>query len=158
MNEMYIMEEFLIANGMSQLPNSSMTNDLSPYDYFDGGLDVDIDNDFSDARGSRRARRRVKSRNSRNGKTERRARRDKRRDTRQFSKSEARSTQRNALANISNSAEADAQLLAQLTQTPATFQQPTTTGMNRTTKNILIVGGVSVALVVGFMLYKKFKK
>ena len=61
MNEMWKREEFLIANGMSQLPNSSMTNDLSPYDYFEGGLDVEVDRDFSDATGSgRRARRRVK--------------------------------------------------------------------------------------------------
>lgn len=36
--------------------------------------------------------------------------------------------------------------------------QPTQTGMSKTTKTLLIVGGVVVLGVVGFMLYKKYKK
>jgi LPXTG-motif cell wall-anchored protein len=36
--------------------------------------------------------------------------------------------------------------------------QPTQTGMPKTTKTLLVVGGVVVLGVVGFMLYKKYKK
>lgn len=187
MNEMWKREEFLIANGMSQLPNSSMTNDLSPYDYFEGGLDVEVDRDFSDATGSgRRARRRVKKstnprggkRQSRGGKTgfekamsytpigmikegidrrnspEGQARRKAKADTKRATADD----QKKALEDVSKSSEKDALLLAQLTQAPATAQTPPPTGMSKTTKTVLIVSGVAVALVVGVMLYKKFKK
>jgi hypothetical protein len=183
MNEMWKREEFLIANGMSQLPNSSMTNDLSPYDYFEGGLDVDVDRDFSDASGRRRrAKRRVNKPKRRGGKTgfekvmsytpmgmakdgidrfnspESRQRREAKRGSRQNRKTQQTADQRKALADVSRSAENDAKLLAQLTQTPATLPTPQPTGMNKTTKTVLIVGGVAVAIVVSFMLYKKFKK
>ena len=62
------------------------------------------------------------------------------------------------IEKVQKSAEADALLLAQLTQAPATAQTPPPTGMSKTTKTVLIVSGVAVALVVGVMLYKKFKK
>lgn len=165
MNEMWKREEFLIANGMSQLPNSSMTNDLSPYDYFEGGLDVEVDRDFSDATGSgRRARRRVKkSIKSSGGSRQRRSRQPRRgvkgriAERNQTKQVEAQQ-QAKDIEKVQKSAEADALLLAQLTQAPATAQTPPPTGMSKTTKTVLIVSGVAVALVVGVMLYKKFKK
>jgi hypothetical protein len=165
MNEMWKREEFLIANGMSQLPNSSMTNDLSPYDYFEGGLDVEVDRDFSDATGSgRRARRRVKkSIKSSGGSRQRRSRQPRRgvkgriAERKQTKQVEAQQ-QAKDIEKVQKSAEADAKLLAQLTQAPATAPQPQPTGMSKTTKTVLIVSGVAVALVVGVMLYKKFKK
>jgi hypothetical protein len=165
MNEMWKREEFLIANGMSQLPNSSMTNDLSPYDYFDGGLDVDVDRDFSDATGSgRRARRRVKkSRKATGGSRQRRSNQPRggvkgRIAERKQANQRQAQQQAKDIEKVQKSSEADAQLLAQLTQAPATLPQPQKTGMTKTTKTVLIVGGVAVAVVVGFMLYKKFKK
>lgn len=165
MNEMWKREEFLIANGMSQLPNSSMTNDLSPYDYFEGGLDVEVDRDFSDATGSgRRARRRVKkSIKSSGGSRQSRSRQPRRgvkgriAERKQTKQVEAQQ-QAKDIEKVQKSAEADALLLAQLTQAPATAQTPPPTGMSKTTKTVLIVSGVAVALVVGVMLYKKFKK
>jgi hypothetical protein len=157
MTEMWKREEFLIANGMSQLPNSSMTNDLSPYDYFDGGLDVSVDREFSDATGSgRRARRRVKnSRTSRRDKT--RPKRAVKSNSRNPRKTTQAKKQAQKIANVQKSAEADATLLAQLTQTPAPVVTAPT-GMTKGTKTALIIGGVAVLGVVGFMMYKKFKK
>jgi hypothetical protein len=160
MNEMWKREEFLIANGMSQLPNSSMTNDLSPYDYFDGGLDVDVDRDFSDATGSgRRARRRVKKSRKATGGTRQPRGGVKGRiaERKQATKRQAQQ-QAKDIEKVQKSSEADAQLLAQLTTAPTTLPTPQPTGMSKTTKTVLIVGGVAVAVVVGFMLYKKFKK
>lgn len=165
MNEMWKREEFLIANGMSQLPNSSMTNDLSPYDYFEGGLDVEVDRDFSDATGSgRRARRRVKKSIKSSGGSRQRPSRQPRRGVkgriaeRKQTKQVEAQQQAKDIEKVQKSAEADALLLAQLTQAPATAQTPPPTGMSKTTKTVLIVSGVAVALVVGVMLYKKFKK
>ena len=160
MNEMWKREEFLIANGMSQLPNSSMTNDLSPYDYFEGGLDVEVDRDFSDATGSgRRARRRVKKsiKSSGGSRQPRRGVKGRIAERKQTKQVEAQQ-QAKDIEKVQKSAEADAKLLAQLTQAPATAPQPQPTGMSKTTKTVLIVSGVAVALVVGVMLYKKFKK
>lgn len=178
-NEMYVMEEFLIANGMSQLPNSSMTNDLSPFDYFDGGLDVQIDNEFSDARGRRKSKRRKVRSGAKNRKTgfqkvmsytpigmakegidrynspESRNRRDSRKRERQRAKRQQQTSQEKNLRNLTKSGETDALLLAQLTTPPVVAPS---TGMNKTTRTILVVGGISIALFVGFVLYKKFKK
>jgi hypothetical protein len=159
MTDLWKREEFLIANGMSQLPNASMTNDLSPYDYFDGGLDVDIDPDFSDATGSgRRARRRVrKSRKSTGGKI--RPKTGGKVASRRTKKQAEAQQQAQDIAKVQKSAEADAMLLAQLTQpTTPTPPQSTLQPMSKTAKTVLIVGGVAIAVVVGVMLYKKFKK
>lgn len=179
MTEMYERKEFLIANGMSQLPNSSVTNDLSPYDYFDGGLDTDIDMDFSEARGRRRRipKKRgfekvmsytpigiAKSGIERFNSPQNQKRRDQKRRQRQGFRQERQQTKRSesqlqnqAVAKISKSAESDAQLLAQLSapKTPIVEPKPT---MSKGTKTGLIIGSIAVAGIIGFVLYKKFKK
>jgi hypothetical protein len=159
---MWKREEFLIANGMSQLPNASMTNDLAPNQYFDGGLDDDLDIEFSDASGRRRRRRRrfVKSFNSPQRRRARQTRQKQRIQARQFrqkSKQSQAVAQNQAVAKISKSAETDSKLLAQLSQAtpPIVTPQPT---MSKATKTGLIIGAVAVAGIIGFILYKKFKK
>lgn len=183
MNEMWKKEEFLIANGLSQLPNASMTNDLSPYDYFDGGSDTSLDISFSEATGRRpRPRRRPKKRTGEKtgfekamsytplgmakegidkfNSPESKARRDANRKKRGQKKQVEAQKQEQAIADVNKNSEADAKLLAQITQTPAT---PTNTnetpkkGMSKGTKTALIIGSVAVLGIVGFMLYKKFK-
>jgi hypothetical protein len=158
MNEMWKREEFLIANGMSQLPNASMTNDLSPYDYFDGGLDTDIDMDFSEARGrKKRLLRQFNSPQRRRAREKRRTQRIQTRQTKQRSKQSQAVAQNDAIKKISKSAETDSQLLAQLnaSKTPIVEPKPT---MSKGTKTGLIIGSIAVAGIIGFVLYKKFKK
>ena len=158
MNEMWKREEFLIANGMSQLPNASMTNDLSPYDYFDGGLDTDIDMDFSEARGrKKRILRQFNSPQRRRAREKRRTQRIQNRQTKQRSKQSQAVAQNDAIKKITKSAETDSQLLAQLNapKIPVVETKPT---MSKGTKTGLIIGSIAVAGIIGFVLYKKFKK
>jgi hypothetical protein len=167
MEDMYIRKEFLLANGLSELPNASMTADLSPISYFDGDDMVSFDGnlEFSEASGSRRrAKRRVKK--ARKGTSPRRQRRsgnvsnrrqERVADRRSRKQQEARVQQR-AIQDVQKQAQADAQLLAQLNQpTTPTIPTPTAT-MSRNTKIALTIGGVAVALFVGFVVYKKMKK
>jgi hypothetical protein len=178
MDKMWIRKEFLLANGLSQLPNSSMTNDLSPYDYFEGGLDVEVDHDFSEARGRVSKKRRTPSKRTKRGGFERvmsytplgmakdgierfnspesRERRDYRRKGRQNRRERERFNQSRNIDAVLNTTQNDAQLLAQLMPPPP--PPPVKKEMSPTTKNLLIVGGISAAIIVGFVLYKKFKK
>lgn len=156
MNEMWKRQEFLIANGMSQLPNSSMTNDLSPYESFDGGLDTPIDMEFSELRGRKRPTRKPKGRVKKSiDKT--RERIDKRRRQKTTQKQVEATAQQKAIEEVNKASQQDAQLLAQLTQTPPPVV-PAPTGMSQGTKTALIISGVAIFSVIGFMLYKKFKK
>jgi hypothetical protein len=188
MREVVVRKEFLLANGLSQLPNASMTDDLSPYDYFDGCLDVDIDPEFSEASGvRRRARRRVK-RNSRQMPRQRSRQSSTRRSSSQrqgnFERVMAYTPvgmvknaidrrnspeaqrkrqqldvqQKRAVQNVERQAQSDAQLLAQLSQPNLPTVSPTKSGMSRNTKIGLIAGGVIVASVIGFLVYQKIKK
>lgn len=157
MTEMWKREEFLIANGLSQLPNSSMTNDLSPYDYFDGGSDTPLDISFSELRGrgkrkARRPKRRVKKSIDNT-----RQRMDNRRREKTTQKQTQATNQQKAIEEVNKASQQDAMLLAQLTQTTPPVETPPK-GMTKGTKTALIIGGVAVLGVVGFMLYKKFKK
>ena len=158
MSEMWKRTEFLLANGMSQLPNSSMTNDISPYECFDGGLDTDIDLDFSDASGRRKPRkprRKVPKAGGRiSAMQKRRDARLKEKSTQKTKESEA---QNKAISDVNKNSEADALLLAQMTQ-PLAEVKTTPSGMAKGTKTALIIGGVAVASLIGFILYKKFKK
>jgi hypothetical protein len=167
MEDMYIRKEFLLANGLSELPNASMTDDLSPISYFDGDDMVSFDGnlEFSEASGSRRrAKRRVKK--AKKGTSPRRQRgggtmsdrRQTRRDDRNARKRQETQVQQKAIQDVQKQAQADAQLLAQLNQ-PTTPTIPTpTASMSRNTKIALTIGGVAVALFVGFVVYKKMKK
>lgn len=159
MTEMWEKEEFLIANGMSQLPNGSMTKDLSPYEYFDGGLDTDIDADFSDASGRRKRQlfRRFNSPQRQRARQRRRKQRLDNRNLRQNTKKSQAVSQNRAIAKISKSAETDSKLLAQLNEQKAPVTEPKTT-MSQGTKTALIIGSLAIAGIVGFVLYKKFKK
>ena len=72
------------------------------------------------------------------------------------SQGDSRETQK-AIEEVNKASQQDAMLLAQLTQTTPPVETPPK-GMTKGTKTALIIGGVAVLGVVGFMLYKKFKK
>ena len=175
MSEMWKRTEFILANGMSQLPNSVLTNDISPYECFDGGLGTDIDLDFSDAVGKRPRKKKsgkskgtfekvmsytpigmVKEAIDRRNSPEGLARRQAKDDT----KKATAEAQNKAVEQATKSSEGDALLLAQIQQPSADLKTATapSTTMSKGTKTALIVGGVAVAGLIGFMLYKKLKK
>lgn len=159
---MYEMKEFILANGMSQLPNSSLTNDLSPYDYFDGGLDVEVDPEFAEASGRRRrTRRKIKSAKKSNQIGKKRRIGDRiaeRRSEKRTEKQQEISRQEKAIADVQKNAEADAQLLAKLTETPSKQAPLPVSTMSKNTKIALTIGGVAIGVFVGFLIYKKIKK
>jgi hypothetical protein len=181
MSEMWKRTEFLLANGMSQLPNSSMTNDISPYECFDGGLDTDIDLDFSDASGKKPRKKKgdksgfkkvmsytpmgmAKEGIDRRNSTEGLARRDARRQDRlkgradkQENKKAQSDAQNQAITDVTKQSDADALLLEQIQQ-PLAPVTPTPTGMSKGTKISLIVGAVAVAGLLSYFIYKKLKK
>lgn len=159
MSEMWKRTEFLLANGMSQLPNSSMTNDISPYECFDGGLDTDIDLDFSDASGRRKKpkRPRRKAPKNRSGISNLQKRRDERLKQKSEQSKSEQEAQTKAISDVTKSSEADALLLKQLQEPVATITD-TPKVMSKKTKTALIVGSIAVASIIGFVLYKKFKK
>lgn len=164
MDNMYEMKEFILANGMSQLPNSALTNDLSPYDYFDGGLDVDIDPEFSEASGRRRrAKRKLKrAKKSLSPKSQRKIGgkiAERRSERKEAQRSEVNS-QNKAIAEIQKTAETDAQLLAQLNapQTQNNLAPLPTATMGKKTKTALTIGGIAVGVFVAYLIYKKIKK
>lgn len=181
MDNVYVMKEFLLANGMSQLPNSSMTDDLSPYDYFDGGLNVEVDPDFSDASGKKRKKKKkgggfekvmsytplgmakkgidtATSSEARKRRDQRRKERLSRRDQRRADKNAQAEAQNKAVQDVQKQAEADAQLLAQLNQPIPPVLPTPSQKMSKNTKIALTIGGLAVAIFLGFVVYKKFKK
>ena len=156
-------------------PNSVLTNDISPYECFDGGLGTDIDLDFSDAVGKRPRKKKsgkskgtfekvmsytpigmVKEAIDRRNSPEGLARRQAKDDT----KKATAEAQNKAVEQATKSSEGDALLLAQIQQPSADLKTATapSTTMSKGTKTALIVGGVAVAGLIGFMLYKKLKK
>lgn len=159
---MWKTENFIVANGFTEFRNPQQANDLSPYDYFDGGLDTDIDGEFYDATGSgRRARRRVKkSRRSRTGgRLSSGVRNVRQRSTQKSAQRQAEAeTQRKAIADVQKSAEADAVLLAQLSQ-PTASTPPTSTNNSSSKKKIAItIGVVAIVGLIAYVVYKKMKK
>jgi hypothetical protein len=168
-NEMWENENFIIANGMSELGNPLRTYDANPFDYFEGGLDETIDDEFSDATGSRRrAKRRIKktakgSRVERRGAVPRRnpmastrQNLSDRRTARTVKKRTFQDNQNRKIADVNKQAEADAKLLASLSTTITPPVEPKK--MSSTLKNALFIGGTAVAIVIGVVLFKKFRK
>lgn len=159
---MWKTENFIVANGFTEFRNPKMANDLSPYDYFDGGLDTDIDGEFYDATGSgRRARRRVKKsrRSTTSGRLRSGVENIKQSRTQKTAQRQSEAeTQRKAIADVQKSAEADAVLLAQLSQ-PTASTPPTSTNNSSSTKKIAItVGVIAIVGIIGYVVYKKMKK
>lgn len=188
-DEMWEKEDFLVANGMSELANPIRTYDANPFDYFDGGLDEDIDLDFSDANGrkkplkrrnAQRPNRRVSTptrRVSSQGQARRVSTPTRRvsTPTRRVSNTpqpkRVASTRKNLSSgkfdpnykykNINRTkqinADIEAKTLAQLPNVNVPVEIKTNK-MNETLKNGLFLGGTAIAVVLGYVLYKKMKK
>jgi hypothetical protein len=159
------LQTFFVAKGNSELKNESLRDDLTPYDYFEGDDMNTFADEFSDATGSmRRARRRLKRgrTHTKEGKAKGnmfqrfRDRRQKRR------KAEAKREQ-DTLQDFKRAEIQDQKMIDDLqkenvlkSQTP--METPVNEGMNKTLKIVLIVGGIGVAVLLGVLAYKKFKK
>ena len=152
---MWETERFIVANGFTQFNESNMAQDLSPYDFFDGEISGD-DLEFSDARGKRRKRR---GRKRESGVSEEAiARREKRRGDKIALKNKEIDAQKQIVDASLKAGEKETQLLSQIGLRNNDGLPPISTEKPKSNKVIWIVGGVVVAGVLGYVLYKKFKK
>lgn len=150
---MWETERFIVANGFTQFNESNMADDLSPYDFFDGEISGD-DLEFSDARG----RRRKKSKSLSPRAKERMKSREKRRSDKLALKNKEIDTQKQIVDASLKSGEKENQLLSQLGLSNNDSLPPISSEKPKSNKVIWIVGGVVVAGILGYVLYKKYKK
>ena len=172
---MWETERFIVANGFTQFNDQNLGNDLSPYDFFDGEVGFD-DMEFSDARG----RRRRKSRKGSESGVEKAlsytpvgwikkgvdsatskdavSRREKRRSDKLALKNKEIDTQKQILDASLKAGEKENQLLSQLGLSNNDSLPPISSEKPKSNKVIFIVGGVVIAGILGYVLYKKFKK
>ena len=153
--EMYKKFNFITANGMTQFNNPQVANDVNPYECFDGGIDNDLGIEYSDASGRKR---RGKPRKRRNILSSSRSRQDARRNEKTAFKEKELQAQKDMVANVSKSSEADATLLASLSNTNVPSVVGAKPPMSKTTKIVLISSGVVVLGIIAFVMYKKLKK
>jgi len=178
--EMWETENFIVANGMSELGNPLKEYDASPFDYFDGGLDEDIDMDFSDATGRQRnSRLNTTRRNPRNtqsrtapvrrGNKSMRIEPTKRRSAigsvnplksrrKNLSSGNFKGTPRRENRALRNADNLNIQTNEQAQLSIPTIPIEVKKTMTPTMKNGLFIGGTALAIVVGYILFKKFKK
>ena len=163
-NEMWETENFIVANGMSELGNPLKTYDASPFDYFDGGLDEDIDMDFSDATGRNPRPRRNQKRSTRIEPQRRRSAIgsvSRMSSTRKnLSSGNFKPTPRNNYSNRRNQRSQNSSVERTLPQlpSPSIEIETKTSTMTPKMKNALYIGGTAIAIVLGYVLIKKFKK
>jgi hypothetical protein len=175
--------DYIVANGFTQFNNPTFANDVSPYESFEGDdddydntrefNDVPLEIEFSDATGRRKRRRKptrtksgiekaldytpvgwVKNATS----PEANLRRDKRRKDRQDLKREEIQAQKYIADKAIKAQEKDTTLMSQIGLSNNTNLPEVKTAKDNTTKNIVIVGALAVATVLGFYIYKKYKK
>jgi hypothetical protein len=172
---MWETERFIVANGFTQFNDQNVGRDLSPYDFFDGEISGN-DLEFSDARGRRRKKRKkgsesgvekalsytpvgwikkgVDSATSKDAVS----RREKRRADRMALKNKEIDTQKQIVDASLKAGEKENQLLSQLGLSNNDSLPPISSEKPKSNKVIFIVGGVVIAGILGYVLYKKFKK
>ncbi len=163
---MWRTEKFIVANGFTQFNNPKVANDLSPYEYFDGDLGQSIDMEFADANG--KSKRKPKKRETTFEKImaytpmgmakrgfdvltdeDRIAKRRQRKDAITNKELE---TQKSILEQSSKS---DENIIKSLTNQEL---PPVSSDKKSSNKIYWIIGGVAVAGIIGYVLYKKLKK
>jgi hypothetical protein len=158
------LQTFFVAKGNSELKNESLRDDLTPYDYFDGDDMSAFADEFSDATGSmRRARRRLKKGRTHTKEGKAKGNMFERyRDRKQKRKKEEAKREEATLKDFKKAEIQDQKMIDDLKTESVLKSEPTTTpvneGMNKTLKIVLIVGGIGVAVLLGVLAYKKFKK
>ena len=162
--------DYIVANGFTQFNNPTFANDVSPYESFEGNNDsinitpefndVPLDIEFSDASGRRRRRKRRggKSGVKRATSPEANSRRDRRRKDRQDLKREEIQAQKYIADKAIKAQEKDTTLMSQIGLSNNANLPEVKTAKDKTTRNIVIVGALAVATVLGFYIYKKYKK
>ena len=162
--------DYIVANGFTQFKNPTFANDVSPYESFEGNNDsinitpefndVPLDIEFSDASGRKRRRkpRGGKSGVKRATSPEANSRRDKRRKDRQDLKREEIQAQKDIADKAIKAQEKDTTLMSQIGLSNNANLPEVKTAKDKTTRNIVIVGALAVATVLGFYIYKKYKK
>lgn len=173
---MWQTERFIVANGFTQFNDPKVAEDLSPYEYFDGEFGEPIDMEFSDAKG----RRRKKSKKGDESGVEKAlsytpvgwikkgvdsatskdavSRREKRRADRLALKKQEIETQKQIVDASLQAGEKENTLLSQLGLTNNENLPPISSEKDNSNKIYWIVGGVVVASVLGYILYKKMIK
>jgi hypothetical protein len=150
---MWETERFIVANGFTQFNDQNVGRDLSPYDFFDGEISGN-DLEFSDARGRRRKKRKSLSPRAK----ERMKSREKRRGDKLALKNKEIDTQKQIVEASLKAGEKENQLLSQLGLSNNDSLPPISSEKPKSNKVIFIVGGVVIAGILGYVLYKKFKK
>jgi hypothetical protein len=154
---------FTTVSGMSDV--SDNYNDVSPYQSFDGGSisDVEMGDDFDSLEYSNAIGRRRKKKKSRRLGASMRSRMQARQKARADRKSRKLSikeqeanTQKRVAEALSKEDPATQKLMEQIATDDAKETKPT--GMSKGLKTGLIIGGIVLALGIGFVVYKKIKK
>jgi hypothetical protein len=164
--------DYIVANGFTQFNNPAFANDISPYESFAGDNDaydenfefndVPLEIEFSDASGRKKPTRRKKP--ARRGASVGQAmekgqsRRDARRKDRQDLKREELKTQKEIAEQTLKAQDKDTTLLSQIGLANNANLPEVTTQKDNTTRNIIIIGSLAVATVVGIFIYKKYNK
>lgn len=176
---MWQTERFIVANGFTQFNDPNVADDLSAYQYFDGEFGEAIDMEFSDAKG-RRPRKRRKGRKRSEGGVEKAlsytpigwikkgvdsatskeavSRREKRRAERLALKNKEIQAQKDIVDASLKAGQEENKLLSQLGLSNNDSLPPISSEKPKSNKVIWIVGGVVVAGILGYVLYKKYGK
>jgi len=183
---MYGKTDYIVANGFTQFNNPSVANDISPYESFNGDNDsydnniefndVPLEIEFSDASGRKSRKKRTKTKSGvekaldytplgwgkkaveKATSNEAVARREKRRSDKQETKRQEIKAQQEIADKALKAQEKDTTLLSQIGLANNTNLPEVSTEKDNTTRNLIIVGSLAIATVVGIYLYKKYKK
>lgn len=151
---MWKTEEFIVANGFTQFNNPQVANDMSPFSYFDGEFGEAIDMEFSDAKGRRRAKSQKKK-----GVFQKIGQNiEKRRKDKLALKNKEIDAQKQIAEQSLKAGEQETKLLAQL-GLGGQGNLPEISSQKTTSNTIYwVLGGLAVAGIIGFIVYKKIKK
>ena len=156
--------KFTTVNGMTDVTDNY--NDVSPYENFDGGSisDMEMGDDFdsleySNAIGRRRRRRRRRPRrigaSIRNRMQARQKARANRKSRKLSIKEQEARTQSKVADALAKEDPATRKMMEQISTDDTKIAEKT--GMSKGLKTGLIVGGVVVALGIGYVVYKRMK-
>ena len=168
---MWKTEKFIVANGFTQFNDPQLAEDLNPYEYFDGDLGQNMDIEFSDAKGSSK-----KTKKSKEGTFEKVLsytpigwakkgvdaltspeaikRREKRRADKMALKRDELQIQKDIANQSLKSGEQDTNLLNKLM-----INDDSNKSSSKSSHNIIWwIGGALAVGIVGFIIYKKYKK
>ena len=135
-------------------------------DYFDQDNFYPADGDYSEVRGRRRKRRTKKGTIlDKNERAKRRATRQEIVKSRVSAKNEEIKARAELNRQVGKETQGDAELAKAMTQlslpltpTPNDGSKDSGSGMSKTTKIVIAVGSVLVVGVIGFLVYRRFKK